>query len=81
MRAALQQRQVPAVIAQRRDEFFSPELRWLVASLTQIVRPLDRRNFPILVEAFNRVAGIDLPADQFDGGRGSDRARILRDMA
>ena len=64
MRAALQQRQVPAVIAQRRDEFLSPEFRWLVASLTQIVRPLDRRNFPILVEAFNRVAGIDLPPDQ-----------------
>jgi DNA helicase II / ATP-dependent DNA helicase PcrA len=64
MLAALQKRQVLAVIAQRRDDFLSAQLRWLVASLIQSVRPLDRRNFLVLVEAFNRMADIQLSADQ-----------------
>jgi ATP-dependent DNA helicase UvrD/PcrA len=42
----------------------SAQFRWLVASLTQSVRPLDRRNFLVLVEAFNRMADIQLSADQ-----------------
>jgi len=64
MHAALQQNGVPAVIAQRRDDFLSPEFRWLVASLTQVVRPLDRRNVTVLIEAFNRVAEIAVSVDQ-----------------
>jgi DNA helicase-2/ATP-dependent DNA helicase PcrA len=64
MLAALQKHQVLAVIAQRRDDFLSAQLRWLVASLTQTVRPLDRRSFLVLVEAFNRITDIELSADQ-----------------
>ncbi len=64
MHAALREEQVPAVIAQRRDDFLSPQLRWLVAMLNQIVRPLDRRNIGVFVESFNRMAGIALVADQ-----------------
>lgn len=64
MNAALQALHVPAVIAQRRDDFLSPEIRWLVASLVQIVRPLDRRNVTVLIDAFNRFAEIDVPVDQ-----------------
>jgi DNA helicase-2/ATP-dependent DNA helicase PcrA len=64
MLKALRENQVNAVIAQRRDDFLSPHFRWLVATLTQVVRPLDKRNFSILVQAFNRVAALDLPADQ-----------------
>ena len=56
MHKALQQREVPSVIAQRRDEFLSAEFRWLVASLRQIARPIDRRNVAVLVESFNRLA-------------------------
>lgn len=64
MHAALEQNQVPSVIAQRRDDFLSPELRWLAACLKQIVRPLDRRNMTVLVEAFNRVSEIAVSVNQ-----------------
>lgn len=64
MRATLQSHQVPAVIAQRRDEFLSPEFRWLVACLKQVVRPLDRRNAAVLVEAFNRIAEAEIAVEQ-----------------
>lgn len=64
MQNALQQAGVPATIAQRRDDFLSPEFRWLTACLSQIVRPLDRRNFGVLVEAFNRMVGAPVAADQ-----------------
>lgn len=64
MQRALQARQVPAVIAQRRDDFLSAEIRWLVACLVQTVRPLDRRNMSVLIDAFNRFAGIEVSVDQ-----------------
>ena len=52
MRDALQSEGVNATILNRRDDFASPEMRWLVACLKQINRPLDRRNLATLVEAF-----------------------------
>jgi DNA helicase-2/ATP-dependent DNA helicase PcrA len=64
MRKALQEREVPSVIAQRRDDFLSPEFRWMVAALRQIARPLDRRNVAGLVEAFNRLAGTTVSVEQ-----------------
>lgn len=64
MHKALQAHQVPSVIAQRRDDFLSPEFRWFVASLRQLVRPLDRRNLAVLVEAFNRLAEIMVSVEQ-----------------
>ena len=64
MLAALQQQRVSAVIAQRRDDFLSPEFRWLAACLQQLVRPLDRRKMSVLIEAFNRIAGISIAIDQ-----------------
>lgn len=64
MQKALQTAQVPAVIAQRRDEFLSAEVRWLMATLTQVVRPLDTRNMTALIEAFNRFADIQVDVGQ-----------------
>jgi DNA helicase-2/ATP-dependent DNA helicase PcrA len=64
MQKALQSQQVPAVIAQRRDDFLSAEMRWLVACLVETVRPLDRRNLAVLVDAFNRFAEIQVAVDQ-----------------
>lgn len=64
MQRALLAQQVPAVIAQRRDDFLSAEFRWLVACLVQTVRPLDRRNAAVLIDAFNRVAQIQVAVDQ-----------------
>jgi DNA helicase-2/ATP-dependent DNA helicase PcrA len=64
MHKALHERKVPSVIAQRRDEFLSAEFRWIVASLRQIARPIDRRNVAVLVEAFNRLADSVVSVEQ-----------------
>ena len=53
---ALSDRGVPAETVMRRDDFASPQMRWLVACLKQIHRPLDRRNMAVLVEAFDSFA-------------------------
>ena len=63
MRDALQLKNVPATILTRRDDFASPEMRWLVACLKQINRPLDRRNMATLVEAFSSFASLPLTFD------------------
>ena len=60
MRDALQAEGVNVTILNRRDDFASPQMRWLVACLKQINRPLDRRNLATLVEAFGSfVPGSD----------------------
>lgn len=56
MHHALSNQQVPSVISQRRDDFLSPELRYLVACLRQVCRPLDKRNMSALVASYNRAA-------------------------
>lgn len=61
---ALQEAGVTANLAQRRDDFLSPEFRWLVATLRQTVRPLDHRNLTVLIESFNRLAEIAIDVDQ-----------------
>ena len=55
---ALRDRRIPAEITQRRDDFVTPQFRWLVSCLDQIVRPMDRRNMELLVEAFNSFTGV-----------------------
>ncbi len=52
VRDALEAEGVNVTLLSRRDDFASPEMRWLVACLKQIDRPLDRRNLATLVEAF-----------------------------
>ena len=47
---------VPSVVATRRDDFLSPQMRWFVACLKQIDRPLDLRNMEALAEAFGDFA-------------------------
>jgi DNA helicase-2/ATP-dependent DNA helicase PcrA len=64
MLGALQEECVPCVIAQRRDDFLSPEFRWFVAALRQIVRPLDRRNLAVLTDSFNRISETGLSVNQ-----------------
>ena len=64
IRVALKRCDVPAVVAQRRDDFLSPEFRWWVACLVQTARPLDRRNINVLVGAYNRFAEIDIDVNQ-----------------
>lgn len=61
---ALQRARVQSCVAQRRDDFVSPEFRWAVGILQQAARPLDERNFGVLVESFNRIATMELSPDQ-----------------
>jgi DNA helicase-2/ATP-dependent DNA helicase PcrA len=64
MNKALHDQNVPSVIAQRRDDFLSAQFRWLVAVLRQFTRPLDRRNLAVLIEAFNRLSGLNVSVQQ-----------------
>lgn len=63
MRQALEEESVPATILTRRDDFVSPQMRWLVACLKQINRPLDRRNMVTLVETFSSFSPMSLDVD------------------
>lgn len=55
---ALEGRGVPSTVRVRRDDFLSPHMRWLVAYLRQVARPLSKRNMESLVRAFDRLAHI-----------------------
>ena len=64
MHAALTERGTPAEILLRRDDFRSPQVRWLVACLKQISRPRDERNIAVLVEAFHRFSGASVDSEE-----------------
>ena len=63
IQAALAGQSIRAVIAQRRDDFRSPQFLWLGAVLRQSIRPLDRRALEALTGAFNRWFGMNLRGD------------------
>ncbi len=58
--SCLKARGVKAVLAQRRDNFISPQFVWLQACLDQALRPTNRRVFATLVNAANRITALDL---------------------
>lgn len=64
MLRALSERGVLAEILMRRDDFVTPELRWLVACLQQVNRPMDKRNMATLVETFASHVSVDLDLDE-----------------
>lgn len=55
---------VPVVLLGRRDDFASPPMRWLVACLKQVNRPLDRRNLAALTGAFTSFSGVSLDVEE-----------------
>jgi DNA helicase-2/ATP-dependent DNA helicase PcrA len=57
---SLKSRGVNAVLAQRRDNFISPQFVWWQACLDQALRPTNKRVFSMLVNSANRVTGLDL---------------------
>lgn len=63
IQTALANQSIKAVIAQRRDDFRSPQFLWLGAVLRQSLRPLDRRALEALTGAFNRWFGVALRGD------------------
>ena len=64
LQEALRDLGVSAEITLRRDNFSSPQIRWLLCCLNQIRRPLDRYNMAILVETF---ASFSASTVDFDG--------------
>jgi DNA helicase II / ATP-dependent DNA helicase PcrA len=61
----LNNRAVPAIIAQRRDAFLTPQFQWLQAVLHQVARPLDKKNFRFVVDACNAMSGRRDVADDY----------------
>ncbi len=55
---------VPSVISQRRDNFLTPQMRFLASSLQQVCRPLDRRNIAVLIDSFNRISNLSINASE-----------------
>lgn len=64
MSESLEAENVPTEILMRRDDFASPQMRWLVACLKQIHRPLDQHNLAVLLETFDRFATRPLDLDR-----------------
>ena len=78
MHDALSDRGVPAATVMRRDDFASPKMRWLVACLKQVHRPLDRRNMSVLVEAFDSFAHSPLDWDDLVSRSEADHVTSLQ---
>ena len=78
MHKALTSNGVPAAITMRRDDFLSPQMRWLVACLRQISRPLDQRNMALLVEAFNGFAPTAMDWNEILSRSEADRVTFLK---
>ena len=78
MHRTLAAKDVPAMVVMRRDDFLSPQMRWLVACLKQIARPLDRRNMAVLVEAFGRFAPSSPDWDELVSRSESDRLTCFK---
>jgi DNA helicase-2/ATP-dependent DNA helicase PcrA len=60
MLPCLKERNVTALLVQRRDDFISPQFVWLQACLDQAVHPSNKRAFAVMVNAANRIAELQL---------------------
>ena len=68
---------IRSAIMTRRDDFKSSQIRWLVASLRQIRRPLDQRNMAVLVDTFNSFSHFSLDFDNLLSRSESERVHYL----
>lgn len=60
----LEAKGVRSAMLMRRDDFVSPNMRWMIACLRQINRPLDRHNLSMLVNTFDAIAPVPIdPGD------------------
>ena len=64
IQSALGEFEVPVTLLGRRNDFASPQMRWFVALLKQINRPLDQRNVATLTETFRSFAGVQLEVEE-----------------
>ena len=63
MASALDSKGVSYQLVKRREEYLSPEMRWLVACLRMMARPTDERVFMTLVDTYNVFAGTNLDGE------------------
>ncbi len=77
VRRALQAENLPTAVLTRRDQFTSPQMRWLVTWLQQIQRPSDRRNMAKLVETFDSFAPVSLEFDDLRSRAAAEGASYL----
>ena len=75
--SALRDLDVPIAYLGRRDDFTSPQMRWLVACLKQINRPLDHRNFLRLNETFGNFGGVLLDPEELTSRSEIDQVTLL----
>lgn len=55
----LKEKGVDAVLAQRRDNFISPQFVWLQSCMDQVLRPLNKRTFTLFINSANKITGLD----------------------
>ncbi len=77
IRKALVDLNVPAALLGRRDDFASPQMRWFVACLKQINRPLDPRNVVTLTETYRSFAGVPLEAEEVFARSATDQVTLI----
>ena len=81
MQKALTDANVPAAIAQRRDDFRSAQFLWLAAALRLASRPLDRRALDALTGAFNRWFNSDIWSDNIAAAAEISSRSLLAEWA
>ena len=63
MARELGRQQVDYQIVKHHREYHSPEMRWMVACLGLVARPMDERIFQRLVDSYNAFAGTELDGE------------------
>lgn len=76
--ATLIERQVPAYIAIRRNEFLSAPYRWLHASLRLANAPQDREQLRRLTKAFYDLEGVNLESENVIAAAAVEQLGLLR---
>lgn len=83
----LNSRRIRAAILARKNDFDSAQIRWLLASLKQLNRPLDRRNMAVVTDTFNSFSSCNIDSEDIYFGSEFERinyivewARCVRDM-
>lgn len=75
--AAFRNLNVSTAFLGRRDDFASPQMRWLVTCLKQINRPLDHRNMAALNEAFRNFTGMGVDSEDLASRSETDQVTLL----
>jgi len=73
----LKNRNIHFTFLGRQHDFLSPQMRWLVACLKQINRPLDRRNMAVLIKTFQNFADMIVNPEDLISRSKTDQVNLL----